>query len=252
MEMEIGNVPSFMEGMALREWGPPEEYDSPVFAVESPTFVLTRLAIEGREIFDIAGYRHVDPSLIPFMNWILPHIGSLRTLEIGPWFGESEYAEMFLQLCAPTVEKLRFYGYVSDELIVKYVSALPGLRDFGFRPHLKNPNRERLGRDLKKTLSDLDLEKITYFMAPPCSNHFMIPPPGSLGDFMIPRGDPHDAVDYRVFDDVVGSTACHTSFVHARNTLFCRDYKPIREWERKWIMDMVNLARNIEQAQQGS
>lgn len=55
--MEIGNVPSFMEGMALREWDEPEEHDSdPAFAVELPTFVLTRLAIEGREIFDIAGY----------------------------------------------------------------------------------------------------------------------------------------------------------------------------------------------------
>jgi hypothetical protein len=186
------------------------------------------------------------------MNWILPHIGSLRTLEIGPWFGESEYAEMFLQLCAPTVEKLRFYGYVSDELIVKYVSALPGLRDFGFRPRLKNPNGKRSGRDLKKTLSDLDLEKITYFMAPPSYKHFMVPPPGSLGDFLMPRGDPTLPVDYRVFDDVVCSTARHTSFVHARDTLFCTDHKPIREWDYKWIMDMVNLARNVGQAEQVS
>ena len=234
-----------MEYMALVLHIEPGATDSnPVFAVKLPTFVLTRLAIEGDYISEHEN-RH-------FMNWILPHIGGLRTLEFGPCLCETGCAERTLQLCAPTIEKLRFYGCVSDELIVKYVSALPGLRDFGFRPQLKSPNGERSGRDLKKTLSDLDLEKITYFMAPPCSNHFMVPPSGSLGDFLIPRGDPHDAVDYRVFDDVVGSTACHTSFVHARDTLFCRDYKPIREWERKWIMDMVNLARNVGQAEQGS
>jgi hypothetical protein len=230
VELYVDDIVDFMEYELYAD-----SFSETVFTAELPDLTLTRLAINiqppGENWSD-----EVDSCLESFIDWVLPELDGLCTLEIGPYLGK---IPQMVRLFAPTIDKLWLCGDLLGDgaigVIVEQLTVLPGLRDFAFCPSWSGyPGRGTSPELRRKALGSLSLQTITYIIQPSQTNPFN-----------------HNGAFWDVFDSTVS-----VRFVHEYDTLFyekpwVQEEHPVLDWERKLLKEMENLAREAGQAERG-